>query len=169
MILIFSHYFEKNWEILRKIRKKWKISEKIRKFRKKSENFRLNMKKVNFNRKQLDDVFLIFQISTSWSLFFFKKVHSFDPYFIFHVIVRDPYFFPLFWKNWEISGKIRKKPENFGKNQKISEKISKFQKKSENFRRNQNFFLKNPKKLWILVRKLSNKNKQRLVNFWNLD
>ena len=64
------------------------------------------------------------KISTSWSLFFFKKVHSFDPYFIFHVIVRDPYFFPLFWKNWEILGKIRKK-------WKISEKIRKFRKKSE--------------------------------------
>ena len=31
--------------------------------------------------------------------FFFKKVHSFNPYFIFHVIVHGPYFFPSFWKN----------------------------------------------------------------------
>ena len=43
-------------------RKNQKILEKIRK---KSENFRLSMKKGNFNRKQLVEVFLIIQISTS--------------------------------------------------------------------------------------------------------
>ena len=54
------------------------------------------------------------------------------------MIVCDPYFFPLFGKNWEISGKIRKK-------RKISEKIRKFQKKTENFEKNQKILGKSGK------------------------